>query len=47
MEIWLILCDFEASIKIRRAMKDAKEKNGVCKVVRNVLKVPKLSSFFN
>ena len=47
MKIWLVLGDFETQIKIRKAMKDAKEKTGVCKVVRNVLKIPKLSSIFN
>ena len=47
MKFWLILGDFEARIKIRKALKDTKEKTGVCKVVRSVLKIPKMSVFFN
>ena len=47
MKNWLILGDFKARIKNRKAMRDVKEKTGVSKVVRNVLKIPKLSSLFS
>ena len=43
MKFWLMLGEFEARNKIRKAMKDAKEKIEVCKVVRNVLETPILS----
>ena len=47
MKNWLFSGDFKARIRNRKAMRDAREKTGVCKVVRNVLKIPKLSSFFS
>ena len=40
------LGDFEARIKNRKAIKDARDKTGLCKVVSNVLRIPKLFSFF-
>ena len=43
----LFLGDFKAPIKNRKTVRDAREKTGVCEVVRNVLKIPKLSSFFS
>ena len=43
---WLFLVDFEARIKNRTAMKDEGEKIRVCIVIKNVLNIPKLSSFF-
>ena len=46
MKIWQFSGDFKALIKNRKAMRDAKEKTGVCKVARILLKIPKLSSFF-
>ena len=46
MKFWLILGGFEARFKIRKTIKDAEAKTGVCKVVSNLLKIPKLSSFF-
>ena len=46
MKNLLFLGDFEARIKNRKAMKDAGGKTGVCIVIKNVVKIPKLSSFF-
>ena len=45
MKNWLILGDFEPWIRNQKTMRDAREKTGLCKVVRNVSKIPKLSSF--
>ena len=34
--------DFKVRIENRKPTRDAREKNGVCKVVTDVLKIPKL-----
>ena len=47
MKKWLFLGDFKARIEARKTMRDTRGKAGVCKVARNVLKIPKLSSFFS
>ena len=47
MKNLLFFSDFEAGIENRKAMRNATEKTGVCKAVRNVLNIPKLVSFFS